>query len=172
MPRAGEEATRRLLGALQRALSCITPAVVIRRPPSDEEPQAFTFRERFARLQARPALELSFLHFYDVVSSRGAADAIQTTGYFYQLHERDGTEIIAFHWHPHRLSSPAFPHLHVLTQAGVARIERKHHVPTGFVSAPAVIRFAITELGVLPRRPEWEQVLHEAERIVGRATAE
>ena len=97
MPRGAEEATRRFLGALQRAISCVAPAVIIRRPASADEPRSFTFRERFVPLQAQPALELSFLHFYDVVPSAvlPGTEEVRTTGYFYQLHERGGAEVIA-----------------------------------------------------------------------------
>lgn len=84
---------------------------------------------------------------------------VRVLNYFYHLYAGDENELIAFHWHPGRKSQPDFPHLHVTSRPGPVRIERKHHVPTGYVSLQAVIRFAIEELGVRPRRPDWGQVL-------------
>lgn len=91
----------------------------------------------------------------------------RTAGYSYQFYDPDGSELIAWHWHPAKPELPRFPHLHATIQAGGLQIERKHHVPTGFVSAAAVIRFAIVELGVRPLRSDWDSVLEEAEQIVG-----
>lgn len=37
----------------------------------------------------------------------------------------------------------------------------KADFPTGFVPLASVIRVAIEELGVEPRRPEWDVILHQ-----------
>jgi hypothetical protein len=119
-------------------------------------------------------MEFDLIHSFALVEQgEGAAGpAVQTTAYSYQISDHNGPELLAWHWHPGKSGLPPFPHLHVTARTGTVAIERKHHVPTGFVSAPAVIRFVIKKLEVRPRRADWEQVLNEAERIVGRATAE
>jgi hypothetical protein len=35
----------------------------------------------------------------------------------------------------------------------------KLHPPTGYVTLSSVVRFLIEDLGVLPRRPNWQAVL-------------
>jgi hypothetical protein len=84
---------------------------------------------------------------------------VASRGYFYQLHEHGGREIIAFHWHPAPPGQPDFAHVHIDTHNRPPHIQRKHHVPTGRVSLEAVVRFAIQELGERPLRPAWEHVL-------------
>lgn len=38
------------------------------------------------------------------------------------------------------------------------------HVPTGLISLSDVVRFAIEELRVRPRRSDWQAILDEASR--------
>jgi hypothetical protein len=131
-----------------------------------DEPELFTFRPRVVRLRGEHDLGVSVLHLYkydEPVHTPGGT-GIATVAYFYHLLALDGTELIAFHWHPGREDQPDFPHLHVTSRPGPVRIQRKHHVPTGRVSLEAVVRFAIQELGVRPIRPDWEQVLDAGQR--------
>lgn len=89
---------------------------------------------------------------------------VMTTGYLYALDDRDGFEVLAFHWHPEQRSDRHAPHLHLGAGAGVGRIEvARAHIPTGYVTLAQVIRFAIEDLDVEPGRPDWRAVLDEAE---------
>ncbi len=67
-------------------------------------------------------------------------------------------ELMAFHWHP-RVAGVGFPHLHpgrlFVADPALTGI----HVPTGLIALEDVISFAITELGVRPRRADWTRIL-------------
>lgn len=72
---------------------------------------------------------------------------------------RDGSELLAYHWHPEVPSRYRDPHLH----ARLATLEDfRPHLPTGLVLLEDVIAFLITELGARPLRDDWEIVLAEA----------
>jgi hypothetical protein len=111
-------------------------------------------------------LEFWLHHTYELGQRQGDPGSLNAiaTGYFYQLRERAGPEIIAFHWHPNQRNQPDFPHLHLRSRSGSVEIDRKNHVPTGQVSLQSVVRFAIVELGVRPLRSDWEAVLAEGEQ--------
>lgn len=126
---------------------------------------SFTFSERFVPLQGENRLEFSLLHLYQFEerpNQPGHWDA-KSVSYAYQLRVRGGGELVRFEWHPfgHQIS---FAHLHIHGQAGPVRIDAKKHVPTGRVSLEAVVRFAITELGVRALRRDWQQVLERGEQ--------
>jgi hypothetical protein len=126
-----------------------------------------TFDDRYVTLQGRYRLEFSLLHAYELRQSSGEPSqwSASSEAYFYQLREREGSEIIAFHWHPGRRNQPSFPHLHVTSQVGTVEIAAKRHVPTGRVSIEAVVRFLIQELHARPLRRDWAQVLDDGERL-------
>jgi hypothetical protein len=77
---------------------------------------------------------------------------ISTRGYSYSI--RDGNGLAAaHHWHPTGDSSYHEPHIHVpATFPGL-------HFPCGRTSLEEVVRFCIRELGVEPRREDWESIL-------------
>jgi len=155
-----------LLGPLQRAVSCVSKAVIRRGAANADDPDFLTLGDRYVPLQGRYRLELSVLHTYVLkqrASELGAWQA-STANYFYQVREWDGQEVIAFHWHPGRRGQPDFPHLHVTSQSGSVQIPAKSHVPTGRISIESVVRFLIEELDVRPLRPDWDRVLLEGER--------
>ena len=100
----------------------------------------------------------------ETLADRLAAWRLRSRDNFYQVRDRSGAEIIAFHWHPRRRDSPDFPQFHVTSRVGAVEVSRRHHVPTGRVSLEAVVRFLIVELGVALRRDDWEDVLADGER--------
>ena len=67
---------------------------------------------------------------------------------------------ILYHWHPQGTSTVNFPHVHLRPggQLGGTRINEAHF-PTGLVALEEVLRLAIREFGVRPRRPDWAEVL-------------
>jgi hypothetical protein len=152
---------------LQRAVSCVTRDVLIEaRDFRLVQLETLKFPNDVANLRGAPSLKLSVLHSYSYVQpthGSGSID-IRTMAYFYRLDSFDGTELVAFHWHPDREGQPDFPHLHVASRPGPPQIQRKHHVPTGRASLESVVRFAIQELGVRPLRPDWEHVLDAGQR--------
>lgn len=53
-----------------------------------------------------------------------------------------------------------FPHLHLGAGSGVSREGlQKAHIPTGRVELEDVLLMAIRELGVRPRRDDWQEIL-------------
>lgn len=146
---------------LQRAVSCVSPAVIVRGRTDPAAPFYLSFNPRLAPLRAGGRLQFSILHTYDLEqrSTSPVSWRVTSKGYWYQLHERGGSEIVAFHWHPDGRQQVPFPHLHVTGQGGSVKIDQKQHVPTGRVSLEAVVRFAIDELQVRPLRADWERIL-------------
>jgi hypothetical protein len=102
---------------------------------------------------------------------------IRLTQYLYALSTADDREILAFHWTPEAREHGVVttPHLHIgpAISAGQTTVRtgdlHKVHLPTGRVSIEAVIRLAITEFGVIPKRRNWERVLRRTEDAFGRS---
>lgn len=102
-----------------------------------------------------------------VESAEGRASdrwRVALASYAYGLDEADTERhLLAFHWHtPGQGDATPDPHLHIGAGAGVAPFLMNAHVPTGQVLLPDVLRFAIAELGVTPRRDDWATVFAQA----------
>lgn len=137
--------------------------MLIRGPLYRGAPESLTLSQKYVPLRGRARLEFSVIHSYEVWQSDSDIDPRQwetsSAGYSYQVREIEGSELIAFHWHPGREHQPDFPHVHITGQAGMVSIQKQHHIPTGRVSLESVVRFAIEELGVRPLRPDWDRLL-------------
>lgn len=77
----------------------------------------------------------------------------------------DGPEVCSYQWHPVGQSPVTIPHLHIgrgatgnVTTFGPRGLHRIHF-PTKHIAVEDVLRLAITELGVEPRRPDWDAIL-------------
>lgn len=146
---------------LQRAIACVSRSVLVQARGSLTAPFHLSFPHRFIPLQGRHRVALSVLHAF-VLRERDEAPSslvVRSAGYWYQFRERDGAEVIAFHWHPTGRGQVPFAHLHLAGRAGTINIDRRRHIPTGRVSLEAVVRFAIEELGVRPLRTDWQRVI-------------
>ena len=88
--------------------------------------------------------------------------SVQTTGHVYQLRAGE-RELLAYHWHPRGLSPHTAPHMHlgVAAELGFADLGSAH-LPTGRIGLDDLLRLAIRDLGVEPRRDDWREVLGEA----------
>lgn len=93
---------------------------------------------------------------------------VRDTGYWYEIGDASGREIIAFHWHPASVSSMTFPHLHLSSRLGMLAINDassialgEMHIPTGFIEVADLVRLLIVEFGVEPRRANWESILQQ-----------
>ena len=105
---------------------------------------------------------LSVRQYYGVVQSELAPTlwTIAEEGYYYEILNADGREILAYHWHPTGLSSYDAQHLHVGHGAIIGREELHHaHLPTGYVTIPDILRLLIRDFGAISRRADWEAVL-------------
>jgi hypothetical protein len=92
--------------------------------------------------------------------------------YVFDVLDRDGNEIAAYHWYPGGVSRVTTPHMHMSKR--LAPLELGHgeaplimsdlHFPTNHVYLRDVVRFLIEELGVQPIREEWHDILLADER--------
>lgn len=140
----------------QRAVSCVTSAVLVGQAYRDaSEPFTMSFGGGDARLGRAGAFLLLVRHGYRFLPPNGAHDSwrVLTTNYWYHVADRDERVILAYHWHPVGRSTATSPHLHIGGRTTPVDLS-KAHLPTGFVTLPAVIRMTITELGVEPLRTD------------------
>ena len=86
---------------------------------------------------------------------------VRTAAYNYALFDA-GVEFLSYHWHPEHREEESwitYPHLHVRAQGTTGRLIQKAHLPTNRIALEDVLRLAISELNVTPRRKDWNQVL-------------
>jgi hypothetical protein len=167
--RTPHEALSAFVDPLQRALSCVTRANLVHRPPWPGHVQALGASEepiRLATAAGGPAPSLSLEQQYDIVQAPGEHGPwkITTRAYRYRIDSAAGAELVLWHWHPtDRQGRPhrqPRPHLH----AQVADL-RGRHLPTGRVGLEAVIRALVDDFDVRPRRGDWRSVLDATEAL-------
>ena len=152
---------------LQRGVSTVSPAVVAF---TLELPDTYsvTLRgqgpdNRLVRLSSE--IGLGVAAWYRLVESPGERTwAARVVAHYYDLYDRDGHEIISYHWHPQARSHVTTPHLHLGGGVAAWRPDlTKAHLPTGYVTLEDVLMLAIGDLGVVPRRGDWRIILTSAE---------
>jgi hypothetical protein len=103
---------------------------------------------------------------YRIVEAEGRRGPwrVTTEQYHHEYRTRDDKAMLSFDWHPG--SRVEYPHLHVgpAVLAEQAVLMQKAHIPSGRISIEEVVRFGIEELGIVPLRGDWEQVLGEAQK--------
>ena len=157
---AGE--TRRLT----RVLSCVTPTPLVRSPlPPSTGLLSYTFpgafRGDWPHLQGTHPLRLKFLYGFRSDEAHGRDQVLPAT-YIYELLDENGERLVAYHWHPQGSSQVRWKHIHVRGDTlpmGPDRRGRDPHLPTGWVHLEWVLRQAIEEFGVRPRRADWSAIL-------------
>ncbi len=118
---------------------------------------------RLSRLRLLTRIDYRVLEHQDTERTYEA----RIDGYYFEISDHDGREILAYHWHPEGMSPITKPHLHLSGRfqaldigshdAPVALGEM--HLPTCVVTLAQVVRLLITEFGDEPRREDWETVL-------------
>ena len=154
---------------LQRALSCLTPAVLDVQSgfhPGRVHPLTIAGGEP-VRLSGTTRLALSMRLLYRIVETgrTGSAERWNATviTYIYTLHAADDAVLVSYHWHPEGRSPIITPHRHLGSSAVWQRILADAHLPTGVVTLADVVRVAIRDLGVRPLRQDWSTVLESAD---------
>jgi hypothetical protein len=167
--RTPREAVNNFLGHLQLALPCVTPSVLVVSGGyyPRAEPHAATIGEgNPVRLTGSARISLVVKHDYRVVEDSGSHGPwkVSTSGYLYSLKDHDSHDILSYHWHPTERSIVTYPHLHLGAGANVGRPELAiAHLPTRRIALEDVLRLAIREFGVRPRRSDWAEVLDSAQ---------
>lgn len=153
----------------QRSVACVSRSVLVGKSlGSAGVPYQFRFAEdRGARLgrSSRTALSVRLLCRTSSLSDDARLWNVMVDSYEYRVLARDGPSIVTYHWHPVGQSPVVHRHLHVGGRTAPVDLS-KAHLPTGPISVPAVIRTTITEFGVEPLRPDWDDVLAQAEQAL------
>ena len=161
------EAVSNYRHSVQRVVSCVTTSVVDVAGgyyPSPV-PHRLTMNNGFpVALDGPSRFRLELQQYYRIVET-GRPDAswmVDIVGFYYTIYDSGQREVLLYHWHPHGNSPVETPHLHLEQGAEVGRAEvRDAHLPTGDVSLNAILRVLIEEMGVRPRRSDWESILAE-----------
>jgi hypothetical protein len=157
--------------ALQLIVSTVTSGVLTIRDgysPSDR-PHPLTFADGSAvRMHGAARLSLSVDLRYLLVQDQHARTrgswTVEIASYMYAIRERNRAEIVSWHWHPGIPQIPSHQHLHLGPAADVGRTEfHRAHLPTGTVSLAQVVRSAIMDFHVEPRRADWRAILNSAD---------
>ena len=123
--RTPEGAVEAFLEPLRQAALCITPQPLLAtgyRPAT--QPHTVAFAPRGQAVPLRSASGPRGIALF--VSQRYAVEAVErdhepwsasSIAYRYDLLDRDGREILTYHWHPDD-AGPAFPHLHISGRIG------------------------------------------------------
>lgn len=164
--RTPQQAVGDFLGPFRQAIACVTNAVLLAGyQPMQREHALVIGGSSRARgstpLRGKHDVALRLLHGYQVGEETGTW-VVHTASYAYELLLADGREIVSYHYHPTGVSPVTSPHLHAKGLTAPLPLGRAH-IPTGRVCIEAVVRFVITELGIEPRRPDWEAVLARGE---------
>lgn len=166
-----KQAVQNYVRPLQRALSCVTTAVIDRQGQYDLGIiYALTVNGgqpvRVARAARSETIAIRVGQQYRIVHSQGERGPlkVQTVAYMYTLEDADGREIFGYHWHPESRSPFSFPHLHFEAGAMVGRAElQSAHFPTGRISVEEFLRLVIETFDVKTRRRNWRAVLQQTQ---------
>lgn len=168
--RTPAEAVRTFVGDFQQALSCLT---VARFSAEGYRPIDLSYS---AELQAGEpvviagsSLRLLIVLRYRIIqmADRPSAWTIRLTAYDYELLDEQDREILAYQWHPQARSPVTWPHVHLGPAAGeLWRPLSRAHLPTRQIAVQDVLRLAIRDFGVPPRRANWEAVLDRTQRAL------
>jgi hypothetical protein len=150
--------------AIQQAVSCIT---IARFQPEGYRPNEKPYSGSLGHGRPVPVgsdeeITLKAVLRYRIVPDTGPVGGwtVRIVSYFYAIADSGGREFVAYQWDPFGRSPVTWPHMHLGSALGqVPRSFVRAHLPTGLVTLQDVIRVAIADLGVPPRRLDWETVL-------------
>jgi hypothetical protein len=162
--RTPREALHAYVDPLQRALSCVTNAVLKHEgcDPLDTE-KVLTTVPIATPLRAETRFFISVVQHYRVVEDATSGPfRISTAYYKYTLEDEEGDEILGYHWHPDGSSPYTRPHLHLGHGARIGRPDLEivnTHLPTGRVALEDFVFLLIQGFKVKERRGDWEALL-------------
>ena len=141
---------------IQDALVCFVDGKVTADTYDTDSEGVLTFnRATPTRLPGSVRIHITISMRYRVVRAPDEARGpwkVSTTGWIYDVLDRDEARIVAYHWHPISDSHAKHPHMHV-TELG-----DKRHFPTGRVLIEDVLQLAV-DLGAKPRdETKWSEI--------------
>jgi hypothetical protein len=151
----------------QPLLSCVTDGVLRRvtgRADQAEAGDIVLAGGMPARIGRRGSFSIIVRQEYHLIErtddARDRRWLLQVDTYSYRLLDATRQEIVAWHWHPKEPNVVKHPHLHLgpAARIGLDALHRAH-LPTGVVTIADIVRCAITEFGVEPRRDDWRAIL-------------
>jgi hypothetical protein len=174
--RQRRESVRAHHDAVKRLLSCVVQTHITTQAPLPATAEVFPdalalvlFNGAPAALQGTIPLLLDVSqHFRVVIIDAPRSIRVEVISYIYTVMTLDRIELVSYQWHPHGEGDTDFPHVHIgpamSRHDSVVRPGEAHkiHLPTSEVSLADVLRLAITELGVEPRRKDWETILNRS----------
>lgn len=176
------EAYRNYINPLQAALNCITAARLTLRKGEElilNVPFSVALNDMDpVRLKGVTQIDFTAGQIARIIKTddvdRGPYK-VSTVRYFYTFWTTGDQpeEILSFQWAPEETGPGvvSFPHLHIgpaiISDETAVRPKDLHkaHIPTGRVSIEAIVRLAITELGVPPQKRRWERILNQSESV-------
>lgn len=168
--RTPAEAVRTFVGAFQSALSYLTVAQFNAEGyrPIDL-PFSAELQDGEPVVIAGSSLRLLVVLRYWIIQAANSpgAWAVQLATDDYELLDDLDREILAYQWHPQGRSSVTWLHVHLGPAAGdLWRPLSRAHLPTGRIAVQDVLRLAIRDFGVPPRRADWAAVLERTRRTL------
>ena len=151
--------------SVQRLVACVTDAVVDVAGGyyASPDPHRLTLNNGFPVALGGPSEFLFRLQEFYRVEEIGHPRTlwnVDVVEYYNTILNSEEQKVLLYHWHPRGSSSVTTPHLHLKQGAQVGRSEvRDAHLPTGEVSLNVILRVLIEEMGVQPRRPNWNSIL-------------
>jgi len=158
---------------LQALVGCITHARLLRQRRPREVAVDPVLSVRGARISGVGGV--SGLSLDVTITLRGglgqrddAPRRVVAAAYTYALRDRNGTELLAYHWHPgDDFLGPDDPHVHVSAALRPALPNGDRavlpldmlHLATGAVSLTAFVRMLIEEFGARPLADDWRDRL-------------
>ena len=175
------EANKNFVEPLRDAIKCVTKGQLSTGGPRqslDSQPLVLTLNKGYpSKLNGDTGLKLKMSHHYRIVQGDGDRGPwkVTTVAYYYEIQNRQGSPLLAYHWDPRRSDTVIAPHLHlyvgnnklcssIAEEVGCLRLDKKH-LPTDRVSLEQVLRLLITEFGVIPTQSNWASILDRGEEI-------
>ncbi len=181
-----ESAVGQLLARTRTIVGCLTnrPVIAPRRGQlGGLRTLAFAPGDEPVRLRSDDGRRQVFLTMrieFEVIATQQPEGEFEAAirSYWYRLLDRDDVELLVWHWHPLGRSEVTHPHLHLSSRVpplelgrGLASLPLADlHVPTGHVELSDIVRFLLAEVGVSPRRSDWQAVL-DAARVADETSA-
>lgn len=162
--RTPAEAFKAFMDPIALACSCLGRVKVTTSPGGRHEPN----REHAWQLNNGLGFSVGGWHFSAEMGYMMIPDAVNgpwrvtTTAYRYRL-AAIGQDVFRIHWHPAGNSPITYPHLHAnLSPEQKLASSLDAHLETDRMSLERALRWAF-ELGMPPRRDDWEDVLLSTE---------